>query len=407
LTDSQRNPSLQAAVLLIAACAILAVACISCSGKVADQLPEPDPLPDSQSSGIPIPASGNLVLMLGSQGQLEPHPGLADGQPTDKQTAGLASGQNPASDPGPNPGPEPAPFAIQTAIAAVQAPIDGGAVVAINRIGLVFLEISDRHVQLRRIPGADPEFAGRSVAQAWNWDGKAMFLLHRNEIFETAAAHSPAARILAVTSAEATALPAFEIAAGTSALEDAGLYGSPYAVFPRTKERWLVQFRLVDQEKTRTAFAVWNPSLEKPGQQNTLEPLDRRVYEAEARPAAISKAPPALRLAADALGGSLILDAVMPDGSQQSWLYGSVETALTVRAWLSATMVAALASDGRIVLVDSDGTHQGTIAPPVAKGYFRDLVVLDGFVLAAWEEDLFPDIGRSGLVIMDEALLRN
>jgi len=228
-----------------------------------------------------------------------------------------------------------------------------------------------------------------------------MILLHRNEVFETGAVRNPAARVISVTADEALVLPAFVDETGGAAQLDTELYGAPYAIFPRTANQWLVQFRLADQDRTRTAYASWSPD------QNRLDPLDRSAYESIARPSSISEAPPALRLALVALEGSLILDAVMPDGSLQSWLRGGVETAMAVRAWVSTTVAAALASDGRIVMVDNYGTHRGTINPPVPKAYFRDLAMLDGFILAVWEEDLFPNLGKSGLVIMEASLLKN
>ena len=406
MTNSLRKPAYLAAFILIAACALLA-ATISCTKGATNKPLAPGLMPDKQVSDFHIPETGSLVLMLGPNGQLETFPGLADSQTTDKQKTESQPVANQTAGNWSNQGPEPAPFAVQTAIAAVQAPVDGGAVVAINRTGLVHLVIYKRQVEVRRIPGVDAEFTGRSVAQSWTWNGKAMFLLHYNEIFETVAVRSPVARVIAVSSAEALVLPAFGIEAGVVTQEDVELFGSPYAVFPREADKWLVQFRLADQEKTRTAFAAWKPSLDKADQLNPLEPLDRSVYEAEARPVSIREAPPALRLAADSLGGSLILDAVMPDGSQHSWLYGSVDTALAVRAWVSDTTVAALASDGRVVLVDADGTSRGNINPPVPGAYFRDIAMLDDFIIAVWEEDLFPDLGRSGLIIMDVAALKD
>jgi hypothetical protein len=385
---------------LIAACTILAAGTVSCTGKSADKQIAPDSIPGSQASGFSIPATGSLVMILEPDGQLAMFPRLADGQ-----IASVAPGQDPGSNPASNQGPEPAPFAIQTAVAAVQAPVDGGAVLAINRIGLVFLEILNRQVQVRRISGADPEFAGRSVAQAWTWDGKAMFLLHRNEIFETSAARSPVARIITATATEACALPAFGIDAEVAVQKDAALYNSPYAVFPRAVTRWLMQFRLVDGEKTLTAFAAWEPGMEKSGLQMPLEPLERDMYEAEVRPGSISKAPLTLQRAAEALGGSLLIDVNMPDGSQQAWMQGSTDAALAARARVSATSTAVLASDGRIVVVEAGGIYTNSIKPPVPAAYFRDIVILDDFIIVVWEEDLFPDLGRSGLVIMDLSLL--
>lgn len=381
----------QVAVFWIAACAFLATSTGSCSRQTATPQVQEESSLASKKLGFQIPEAGPLVLMLGLDGQLGPVPGIADGQ---------NPGQNPGQYPDPGQGPEPAPFAIQTAIAAVQAPVDGGAIIAINRTGLVYLVIQNHHVFLRWIEGMEAEFAGRSIAQAWTWDGKAMFLLHRNEIFEPEAMRTPAARVIAAKADGAIAFSGFESGMESTDHVERDLYGSPYALFPRASDNWLVQFRLAGPERTRTAFASWNPG------ENRLDQLDRISYEAAVRPAPMAEAPVALRLAAEALGGSMIIDAHMPDGSLQSWLWGSADTFLAVRALVSEPMVISLASDGQLVMVAANEIHKAHIDPPVPHSYFRDLAMLDGFVIAVWEEDLFPNLGRSGLVIMDATLLK-
>ena len=380
MTKPLRRTVKQAAVFWIAACAILAASTVSCSrGQIAQTVQEA-PSAAGKEPDFTVPEAGSLVLVLGRDGRLEQFP-AADGQ---------TRGQ----------GPDPVPFAVQTAIAAVLAPVDGGAMLAVNRSGLMHLEIQNRQVFLRRIEGPAAEFTGRSVAQAWLWNGKAMFLLHRNEIFEPGAARDPAARIIAATRDGYSALPAFIPAAGAADQQDSDLYKAPYALFPRTPRTWLVQFRLGGQEKTRTAFATWNPD------ENLITPMERSRYETAVRPAPLADAPAALRHAAGVLGGTLIIDASMPDGSHQSWVQGSGDTILAVRAVVSDSMVMSLASDGRIVMVAADNVRKAAIHPPVALAYFRDLALLGDFIIAVWEENLFPDIGRSGLVIMDSSLLR-
>jgi hypothetical protein len=343
-----------------------------------------------QNSGIFVPQSGSLVLVLGHDSRLEPLAGTAKEQ---------IPGQNHDQNPGLSQGPAPAPFAIQTAIAAVQAPVDGGAIIAINRIGLLHLVIQNRQVVLHRIDGATAEFAGRSVAQAWIRNGQAMVLLHRNEIFEPEPAHKPAGLVIAATADGARVLPGFELATETSNQEERDLYGAPYALFPRARDRWLVQFRLAGSERTMTAFAAWNPD------KNQLYPLERSGYESMVQPAPMNEAPAALRLAAETMGGSLVMETSMPDGTQQTWLRGSTDAIRAVRVLVTDTGVLGIASDGRMIMVTTSTVHETQLDPPVPQAYFRDLALLDGFIIVVWEEDLFPDIGRSGLVIMDASRL--
>ena len=383
MTNSLRRSAWQATFLGIAACAILAACTVACSRQAADLPVQGETSLSAQDSGFSVPESGNLVLMLGQDSEIQP---ILDS----------ANGQNP----GLRQGPEPAPFAIQIAVATVLAPIDGGAVIAINRRGLVHLTVQNRLVQLRWIDGAAEEFAGRSVAQGWIWDDKAMFLLHRNEIFEPELARTPVARIIATRMDGLIALPGFEPFTGTTDPEENDLYDAPYALFPRSRDRWLVQFRLVGPERTRTAFAAWNPRL------NRLDPLDRTGYETAVRPAPMTEAPTAVKLVAETLGGGLIIDATMPDSSHQTWLRAGTDTLLAVRAVVTDdTTITSLASDGRLIRVAANTVHESSIDLPVPHAYFRDLALLNGFIIAVWEEDLFPDLGRSGLVIVDASRL--
>ena len=379
MTNRPRRSARQATVLGIAACALLVACTAACSRQAADLPVQRDTTQAGQDSGFLVPEAGSLVLMLGHDGQLEPISESSHELPLSLRQ-----------------GPVPAPFAIQTAIAAIQTPSDTGAIIAINRWGLMHLTVHGRQVQMRSIEGAASEFAGRTVAQAWTWNGQAMFLLHRNEIFESEAARTPAARIIAVTEDGLIALPGFESFTETAEPEVIDLYGAPYALFPRARDHWLVQFRLVGPERTRTAFAAWNPN------QNQFDPLERSGYESAVKPAPLTEAPGALRRTAERLEGSLIMDAVMPDGSQQTWIRGNADTMLAIRAIVfDETTALSLTSTGRLIRVASDGVSEYHIKPPVPQAYFRDLVLLDGFIIVVWEEDLFPNVGRSGLVIID------
>ena len=361
---------------MIATLVAISLSTISCSRQTPDQLSEAATATVTQKSGITLPESESLVLILGPDAQLRP---VTEGSDT----------------------PVPAPFAIQTSVATVQAPIDGGFILAINRAGLLFLSIQDRQLSLRPILGAETEFSGRSVAQSWSRDGQALILLHRNEVFESETVRNPVGRIIAANAEQAQVWPSFDIKAIPTAQEDEALYGAPFAIFPRAVNSWLVQFRLIDQDRTKTAFARWQPA------SNSLEPLDRGSYEKLAQPAATSTIPPILKSVATALGGSMILDAALVDGTKASWLIGSVDSAVTVKAWVSSTTVVALASDGRLALADTEGIYRMSIDHPVPDTCFRDVAMHDGYIIAIWEEDLFPNIGRSGLVIMSSSLIKN
>lgn len=372
------------AILLIAVWGILAAVSLSCSGQGAgSQAGDEPPIPE-KGLGLPIPDSGILVLMLDQDGLL---------QPLSEAPGSLGPGLIKT--------PDPAPFAIQKTLAAIQAPIDGGAILAINRSGLLYLALEGDLVQIRRVAGVDPEFAGRSVAQAWIWDNRALVLLHRNEIFETEPPRNPASLIIASGADGAVVLPSPSMARQATAENDQELYHAPYALFPRRSDLWLVQFRLAGQERTRTAFASWNPN----GMH--LDPLQRSEYERAVRPAPIAEAPPVVRLAAESFGLSLIMEVTMPDGTLQSWLQGGTETVSTIRSLFTDSGLICLSPEGHLVLVDGERIYTSTLAPPIPDASFRDLAFLDGCLLATWEEEIFPSIGRSGLVMIRGSLLKS
>lgn len=337
--------------------------------------------------GFELPAGQPLVLVVGIDGSLVP---LA--------AEGVSASGRP-----------PAPFPLAHSAAAVQ-PLGDFAVLAINRVGLSRLSTwreagngtGGTRLLIEALPGAAGEFAGRTVSSSWSSGNKALFLLFRHPIYETAAPRSPASVIVACTGSTAEVLAP-------------GVGGDAYALYPQSAESWLVQYRTEAGERVIPAYARYTPA----GSSGSAaaEPLERLAFEKLAAPLPMASAPEPLRTAAAALGGALLVECRAADGSRRTYVRGDPGEAAPAWAQLvstgsgsgSAGIVAIIVTDDwrvSVVRQSSDG-HEATVlnpAAPVSGARARDAAVVDGLVVILWEEDLFPDVGQSGLLVLEPGL---
>lgn len=338
--------------------------------------------PVQPRAGIVLPQAGQLVLELGDDGALVP---IAQ------------SLQKPSSQDQSSPH---APFAMARAVAAIQPRADEG-ILAINRVGLVRLRIA-RHTEptearlvLQPLPQADGEFAGRTVGSAWGRDGEAYFLLYHHPIFEAAPTRSPPSVVVAAT---ADGARVSDMIPGTSA----------YAVFPVSADGWLVQYRSDDGQRVTTSYARLNAATGK------ATPLGQLAFEKDASPLPLSAAPPSLAAAAAALSGPLLIEARLPDGTRRTYLRGDPAEASPAWAQVTGSENAPLAAllvtdDWRFSVVPvrvsgMEPAKTGGYAAPGSDARVRDAAIINGAVVIVWEEDLFPDIGASGIMVVDTGL---
>jgi len=296
------------------------------------------------------------------------------------------SGTDPASLPD-----DPAPFAVKAAVSAIQPLSAGGAVLAVNRTGLYAVRV-DRSgsAELRVVPlrGADPLFGGRTVGTSWEREGQAVFFLYRHPIFETRAASFP--------------VHAFAVSDGLGSgswPEAPALEGRRYlfAAYPAAGDSVWLQSREDDGEGFVSQYGVWNPGT------GSLQSMSRDRFERGLAPRPVSAAGAALRACIDSLAGDLVVDARLADGSRASYLRGSLDGAAAAVGYDGPGGALVVAGDGRAAFIGPRGGVARLIAlhPPVPGAVFRDAALVDGALAAAWEEDLFPDSGRSGLVVLD------
>ena len=339
--------------------------------------------PVEPRAGLVIPQPGPLVLRLGDDGTLVP---MALGE---EKRASQDQGRPHA------------PFAMARAVAAIQPRADEG-ILAINRSGLVRLRVERHHepaearLLLQPLPQADGEFAGRTVGSTWGRDGEAFFLLYHHPIFEAAPPRSPPSAVVAATADGARIV---DIIPGTTA----------YAVYPVAADGWLVQYRSDDGQRVTTSYARLNAAT------GAVAPLGQLAFEKDASPLPLSSAPASLAAAAAGLTGPLLIEARLPDGTRRTYLRGDAAEASP--AWAQVTgsndgPIAALlvTDDWRISVVPAQAATGAAAAmtnryeAPLSEARVRDAAVVNGAIIIVWEEDMFPDIGASGIMVIESGL---
>ncbi|HPM71524.1 MAG TPA: hypothetical protein PLE25_01030 [Spirochaetales bacterium] len=354
---------------LPAALAAIAVLFSACSGGAPR--PEAAPAPEP---GFQLAPGGTLVLAVDASGGLYPLP------PPE-------TGSVPAE-------PVSEPFPIAVSAATIQ-PIIGGAVVAINRKGLSRLTIRRSapdvaaSVLIEPIDGAAAEFDGRTVAPSWGSGGDAVFLLYRHPVYELAERRSPASVTIAATLDRAR-------------IVRPGLGDDAFAAYPRAPGEWLAQYRTETTERVTTAYA--RLSLES-GEPETIRtsPVTREDFERLVAPEPMERAPEALRAAVAAIGGPVLLEARLPDGSRRAFVRGDPGQAAPAWGHLYGDRACVATDDWRVVLADgaSGVIVDPSPVPPYPGATVRDAVLLEDALILLWEAGSFPYLWASGLVILD------
>lgn len=357
---------------LPAALASIALLLSACSGETA---PEPAPSPEP---GFVLPPGGTLVLRVDRNG---------DFTALTTADAGAAPAETAAE-----------PFPTATAASTVQ-PVAGGAVVAVNRKGLSRLtirrapadasEVVATRVLIEPIEGAAAEFEGRTVAPSWGSGGEAVFLLYRHPVYELAEPRSPASATIAAT------------------LEDArvvrpGVGDDAFAAYPAAPGEWLAQYRSETEERVTTAYA--RLGLEA----GALEAIrttavTREDFERLVAPEPMERAPEALRAAVAAIGGPVLLEARLPDGSRRAFVRGDPGQAAPAWGHLDGGIACVATDDWRVIVADGGDASAVSLATmsPCPGATVRDAILLDGALILLWEAGSFPELWASGLMVID------
>lgn len=364
----------------------LALGLVGCSRERSLAV-EPPPR-EAPRPGYAVPRDGYLALAFDDSGSLQ----------------SLAANDTP-------PKRSPAPFPTAISAAAIQS-LRKGAVLAVNRQGPLWLEgrryeatgpeaRGEARLVIEGIQGARDAFAARTVASAWASGGKALFLLCRHPVYETADLAGPASIVMATD--EYSAAP-FSPSLGDDA----------FAVYPTATDSWLIQYRSETTERVHTDYAIARPRNEAEGGL-ARDPIDRSHFERLASPLPVAAAPIELGAALEALGGPLLVEAAMADGSRRAFLRGDAGEATP--AWAHVTDDAAAHGGVSAVAVTDDwrlaiqARREGApvarlvnLDAPLPGATARGVAMVDSLVVILWEQCSFPDVTASGICALDPAL---
>lgn len=309
--------------------------------------------------------------------------------------------------------PAPRPFALQLMPLTLQALSGDSLLVATNRAALSRLDIKPeargQRISLSAIPGDSDTFQNATLAPAWTNGGLAYFLLYRHPFADIPTveagrtASSPAAgrlpasdpgnsRILESDGTGLRTWPLYEHYLSLAPQDS----GSLYALFPVSAGTWYVQYRHADDDGVSSTYARW--SLDS----KTQQLLSRAAFESALMPKALRQAPELLQRAALALGGDLILDTVLLDGSRQVYIHGDQSLAEEANAHIGIAGTCVVTATGKAVYAPhgSDSVRQLQLPRPVAELRYGQVAVLADVAVVLWEENLFPNVGRSGFIVL-------
>ena len=349
------------------------LALIASCGPAAEPVPEPSELwsdagPDG---GLDLPAAG-LVLVVDKSGELVP-------ATEDALVAATAAAR---------------PFEDQLALASIQD-LDTGFVAAVNKGSLHYIHVETHDGQAPRlryagIPVEPAILRAAHVAGAWRDGERAVVFLRPSS--DPAHGAPPAGVFLKVSADTADVWSPFP-AGYAPALP-------LLAVYPRRPNDLFFQARGEDDERVQLAYG-WTDG-------TTVSDLGRDAFECAVQPRPLSEAPEWLHTLAGMLAGDLLVELRADDGGRQAYVRGRLEAAVPGQAQRKDGYQALALEDGRCAL--AKGPTQPVVvqlAPPVAGASVRAACLSSGVLMALWEENKFPLVGRTGAFFLDlDAALR-
>lgn len=285
------------------------------------------------------------------------------------------------------------PASVAPDAAAVVAPDGRSAFVAVNRGGLtkVVIDPAARRYRLEKV-GAAEEFPGRSVGGLFRRGGDVFCLLYRDSLFETEAPRdSPALLLYLNTAEQAPVLKPYDLNLGEESKD-------LFALFPLTDGSWMLQLRRDVPRGVESEFRSFNPEA------GALNPLDRSTFERNLTPRPMASAPAALRGAALLLapeGCPVVVSASLADGSRSAFTFGDgkPEDSVELRGAVTEAGTALVSWNAVGAVVRNDTERAFRLPLPVEGAVYRDIVPLEGAVLALWEVGVFPNVEESGAVL--------
>jgi hypothetical protein len=290
--------------------------------------------------------------------------------------------------------------AVSSVIAA--RTIEGNRVyVAANRVGLIPLTIDAAAGVVTVLPAlASPYFSGRVFgSMAMKSDGLACLLYVDDMASGTAsdvagAPGPPADKAPGASESAFIFIPFGGGEPGEIGLESSGiLLEKFFGLFPSSAQAWFIQTRAVKESTVSSAYYRYDPAS---GQAN---PVPREDFErGSLRPDFML--PESLR--DSAIWKSYAVSVVGADGSRFMTRAGSGDPAESLECYLAydqdgAVLWLSRSGKGFYSHARSSGTFDVILPSP--ESVVVDLALSGNVAVIAWQEDFFPDVGVSGLII--------
>jgi hypothetical protein len=247
------------------------------------------------------------------------------------------------------------------------------------------------------------------VGRFWPFGATLRLFLYRHPYFEYETLGGPSHYFLELGSE--SSLEALEQAGALPTALDGP--ADIFAIYPQGQGRLLYQTREERGERVLSAYGRFD---ERAG---TALPLSKQAFEAALQPIPLSAAPIELRALAGLVSGDIVIELTQADGSARSYYRGDLAEAAQAWAVLTAKGALLAAADGRgAYLPAADGEANASLGAdgveasqprPFDLGAehglsgmrYRDPLLFEGYAAFIWEEELFPLLGRSGLLLVD------
>lgn len=284
------------------------------------------------------------------------------------------------------------PFAVQRLPLGLARTGPDSLLLAINRLGVQDLSLAVHEgqamVELGSLRSYADAFSSRTISQflalpsSGAQEPERLLFLYRHPHFQPG---EPDSLVLRVGGQDLSPWP------GMDRLRDhaPGPEASVYAIFPAAGGSWQVQWRWLEDQQVRTAFGRWWPG------DNRYDRLERSAFESALQPRPWTAADPRLSPMGERLEGDWLVELREDLEVPRVFLKGDAAAASLAYALIDDTGWLLLSSDGHMLLPSA----QERLALPVPGARFTAVSRLGSMVVAIWEEDLFPDVGRSGLLL--------
>ena len=191
----------------------------------------------------------------------------------------------------------------------------------------------------------------------------------------------------------------------------------PYWIYPSSDTTWLIQYRYTTGDRSYTAYASWNRV------HNKLSELARTAFEQHLIPITFEKTPVPIRLLAKYITEPVLLeyrdsngtihyinnnnldDAVL--GIAETNSSGTYVLLEDGRYWIARGQVSASISSSGSSAISSPVSSTGAVpvimgqaAVPIDEVHFKNALLTQNLFICIWEENGFPDTGRSGLCLL-------